>query len=289
MSRTAVTIEEIVARTPDLPTIPAAAIKVMRETEKSDASATSVAKILTTDQSLSARVLRLANSSFYGMSRKVENLSEAVVILGMRSVKNLAVVASTYPYMSRAVTGYALEPGAMWEHACGTAVGAQLVAQLSGKVPGDVAFTCGLLHDVGKLALSINLENKIGAILLYAQREELAFDEAERRILGYDHCQVGAYLTNSWNMPESVVMSARFHHDPESLPEPKLVVDAVHVGEFLATSMGFGLGGDGLLYKFQSSSLDRLGIKEEELDRITDSFIDQFEEFESLFSELKAA
>ncbi len=287
MSHT-ITIEEIVSKTTDLPTIPAAAIKVMRETQNPESSAATIARILVTDQALSARVLRLANSAYYGLVRKVTDLQDAVVILGMKSVKNLALVASTYPWMQRPITGYCLGPEQMWQHAFGAAVGAQLVARISKKAPEDVAFTAGLLHDIGKVALSVWLENKVGAILLYAGREGLSFDEAERRILGYDHCQVGFHLATEWNLPEEVAHAALWHHDPDKAKHDQVIADCVHIGDYICSSMGFGLGGDGLLYKFSENSLERLGLKPEDLDQITDEFVMRYEEYETLFQELAA-
>jgi putative nucleotidyltransferase with HDIG domain len=283
-----ITIEEIVAKTTDLPTIPAAAVRVMRETQSSSASAASVAKIIVTDQALSAKVLRLANSAFYGLSRRIADLPEAVVILGMKSVKNLALVAGTYPWMQRPLTGYCLGPADMWRHAFGTAVASQLIARVSRKAPEDVAFTAGLLHDIGKVALSIWLENKMGAILLYAGREEIPFDEAERRVLGYDHCQVGYHLASSWNLPEEICAAALYHHAPSLADEHQAVVECVHVGDHICSAMGFGLGGDGLHYRFDASALDRLGLKPEDIDRITDEFVEKFEEYETLFKEIAA-
>lgn len=287
MSHT-VTIEQIVAKTTDLPTIPAAAIKVMREAQSSSASAATVAKIIVTDQALSARVLRLANSAFYGLSRRIVDLPEAVVVLGMKTVKNLALVAGTYPWMQRPVTGYCLGPAEMWRHAFGTAVASQLIATASRKAPEDVAFTAGLLHDLGKVALSVWIEEKLGAILLYAGREGIAFDEAERRVLGYDHCQVGFHLATNWNLPEEICEAALHHHAPSQAREYQNVVDCVHVGDYICSAMGFGLGGDGLSYRFDESSLARLGLTAESLDKLTDEFIEKFEEYESLFKEIAA-
>ena len=288
MSKVAITIEQIVGKTPDLPTIPAAAIKVMRETQSSTANAASIARILATDQALSARVLRLANSAYYGLMRKVTDLQDAVVVLGMRSVKDLALVASTYPWMRRSVTGYCLGPEQMWSHAFGTAVGAQLAARLSRKVQEDVAFTAGLLHDIGKVALSVWLENKLGGILLYAGREQISFDEAERRILGYDHCQVGHFLAKEWNLPDEISFACLFHHNPAAATEHQGVVDCVHVGDYLCSMMGFGVGGDGLLYQFDGDSLVRLGISTDDFDRIADEFVMRYEDYEILFKELAA-
>jgi HD-like signal output (HDOD) protein len=283
-----ITIEQIVAKTTDLPTIPAAAIKVMRETQSSSSSAASVAKIIVTDQALSARVLRLANSAYYGLSRRIVDLPEAVVVLGMKSVKNLALVAGTYPWMQRPVTGYCLGPAEMWRHAFGTAVASQIIARVSGKASEDVSFTAGLLHDLGKVALSVWIENKMGAILLYAGREEISFDEAERRVLGYDHCQVGYHLATNWNLPEELCEAALHHHTPSQATMHHGIVDCVHVGDYICSAMGFGLGGDGMLYRFDETSLDRLGISSNQVDAVTDEFVEKFEEYETLFTEMAA-
>lgn len=287
MSHT-VTIEQIVSKTTDLPTIPAAAIKVMRESQSSSASAASVAKIIVTDQALSARVLRLANSAFYGLSRRIVDLPEAVVVLGMKTVKNLALVAGTYSWMQRPVTGYCLGPAEMWRHAFGTAVASQLVASASRKAPEDVAFTAGLLHDLGKVALSVWIEDKLGAIMLYANREGIAFDEAERRVLGYDHCQVGFHLGTNWNLPEEICEAALHHHSPSMATAHQAIVDCVHVGDYICSAMGLGLGGDGMQYRFDETCLDRLGLTQESIDKLTDEFIERFEEYESLFKDMAA-
>lgn len=283
-----VTIEQIVEKTSDLPTIPQAAIRVMRETQSSSASAHSVARILVTDQALSAKVLRLANSAYYGLSRKISDLSEAVVVLGMKSVKNLALMAGTYPWMQRPLTGYALGPHEMWRHAFGTAVASQLVARVSRKAPEDLAFTAGLLHDIGKVALSVWVENKMGAILLYAGREQISFDEAERRVLGYDHAQVGFKLAQNWNLPDEICAAALHHHRPALATVSQEVVECVHVGDYICSAMGFGLGGDGMLYQFDESSLARLGLEPKDIDLMTDEFIVHYEEYEKLFKELAA-
>lgn len=288
MSHT-ITIEDIVSKTPDLPSVPATAIRVMQETQRAEANAASVARILTTDQAISARVLRLANSAYYGLSRRVNDLQESVVVLGMRTVKNLATVASTYPWMKKPLSGYNLGPEEMWRHSFGTAVGAQITAQASGKCSPDVAFTAGLLHDLGKTALSIWLESKIGAIKLYATREQIPFDAAERKILGYDHCQVGAYMARHWNLPEEIENAALYHHRPDASPDPSPITDCVHLGDYLTTTMGFGLGGDGLHYEFSTKSLERLGLSESDLDKLTDDFVEGYEAYEALFDELRVA
>ncbi len=284
-----ITIDEIVSKTTDLPSMPAAAVRVMRETEASTSSAASIAAILAQDQALSVRVLRLANSAFYGLSRKVSDLPEAVVVLGMRSIKNLAMVASTYPWMSRPLSGYQLGAKEMWIHAFGTAIGAQLIAKRTRSCKDDVAFTAGLLHDIGKVALSIWLENKIGAILLYASREGIPFDAAERKVLGFDHTQVGEQLAMGWNLPDDITQAIRYHHCPSEVAPPQPLTDCVHIGNHLTLMMGYGLGGDGVLYNLDESALFRLGIRTADLDAIKEVFADSYETYEKLFEDMSAA
>lgn len=289
MASSMITIEDIVRKTPDLPSIPAAALRVIRETDSSTSSAGSVAHILAQDQALSVRVLRLANSAYYGMSRKIADLSEAVIVLGMRSIRNLAMVASTYPWMVRPLAGYCLGPRQLWTHSFGVAIGAQSIAEKA-KLPSvESAFTAGLLHDLGKVALSIWLENKVAALIALANRDGLTFDQAERKVLGFDHTEVGQYMAEQWNLPDTLVNAIRYHHEPNLCYPHCKVVDCVHVADYLTMTMGFGLGGDGLQYGFCEEALERLGLTLLDLDEITDTFVMAYEGYESLFSELQVA
>lgn len=283
------TLEEIVRKTTDLPTMPAAAIRVIREADSSTSTAGTMAQSLAQDQSLSARVLRLANSAYYGLSRRITNLQEAVIVLGMRSIRNLAMVASTYPWMTRPLKGYGLGPRQLWTHSFGVAIGAQLVAQKARLEDSDAAFTAGLLHDLGKVALSVWLEDKVTQLIGIAIANGVTFDEAERRVLGFDHTEVGEYLAESWNLPPVLVEAIRYHHQPNLLEPASKLADAVHVGDYLTMTMGFGLGADGLQYEFFDESLERLNLSPADLDQVTDSFVLAFEGYESMFLELQAA
>ena len=142
-----ITLDDIVSRTSDLPTFSSAALEVMRLADSSTSKAEDIANLLAQDQALSVRVLRLSNSAYYGVSKTVTNLTEGVVVLSMRTVKNLAMVAATYPWMSKPVEGYGLGPMQLWNHSFGTALGAQTVAKLCGKCDPQLAFTAGLLVD----------------------------------------------------------------------------------------------------------------------------------------------
>lgn len=265
-----ITIDEMIDRTADLPVIPAVALRIMHEADSNTTSASQIAMLLARDPALASRVLRLANSAYYGLSGQVFGLKEAVVVLGLRCVKNLALVAASYPWLSKPLHGYGLEPKDLWMHSHGTAVAAMLVAQRSGRLRDDEAFTAGLLHDIGKLAMNVWLERKTEALIQLSSLNGWSFVECERTVLGYDHGQVGGRLAERWNLPLSVIDSARYHHEPDARPDPSLIVDAVHLGDYLASVLGFGLGADGLQYALQPNTLVRLGLHPQDIDRIAD-------------------
>lgn len=289
MLGTALTLEEIVRGTPDLPTIPAAALQVMRETASAEANARSVANYIAQDQALTARVLRLSNSAYYGFQRQITSINESVVILGMRAVHNLAVVAATYPWMSRQLRGYGLEPKAMWTHSFAVAAGAELIARTTKRAPEPTVFSAGLLHNIGKVALSVWLESKIEGIVSLALRTNSTFDEVERKVLGYDHAEVGAYLGEQWNLPAELVVAIRYHHNPNAAEPPSPVADCVHIGDFMTMSMGFGLGADGLRYDFCEDTLTRLGLRAEDIDELLGEFIETYERYEQLIEAFDVA
>lgn len=282
-------LDEIVSRTPDLPSLPAAAIQVMREAESPTSSAQSVAQAISRDQALSARVLRLSNSAYYGLSRKVGSLQEAVVVLGMRCVRNLCLVASTFPWMNRPLKGYALGPRELWTLSFGTGLAAQMVARASRRASPDTALTAGLLHAIGKVALSIRLEDKVTVMAEFARRAHLTFDQAEQKILGFDHCQVGGKLGDIWNLPQEIVSAIRYHHRPREAQIAPELVDCVHIAHWLMERLELARGIDVGLYAFDTEALVRVGLSEDDLPGIEEEIRNGFEAYAEIFAELSKA
>lgn len=282
------TLDDIIARTGELPSVPTVAFEVMRETDRSESNAASVATKLHRDQALTSRVLRLANSSFYGLSRRVSDASEAVVVLGMRTVRSLSVLAGAYPMLSLHKNCYGVEGNGLWEHSYAVATGAQILAARSRKAMDDAAFTAGLLHNIGKLMLAAWLEQKWVGMATLAADESKSFDELERQIVGFDHADVGAHLAETWNLPPDIVSAIRFHHRPSECADARCLVACVHVADFLAMSLGFGLGADSMLYRFDESALDLLGVPCGDLDQIADDMFMAMEGHTALLTEIAA-
>lgn len=289
MQDSALKLEDIISKTSDLPTLPVAAFRVIREAENSECTASRMASIIAQDQSLTARILRLANSAYYGLSRQVTELQEAVVVLGMRSVRNLAMVAATYPWLSRPLAGYQLGPKELWLHSYGVAIGTQLIARRLKLRNEDSAFTVGLVHDLGKVALSVWLENRTAQVLSAVTGAGLTYDAAERQVLGYDHTEVGHAMADRWNLPKIMVDAIRYHHAPDESTSDNPLVDCVHLGDYLTMTVGLGLGADGLQYAFSHDSLTRLGIAESDLDELAADFLLAWSDAEKVMEALEAA
>ena len=251
----------------DLPSLPDVAVKVARTIDHPTAGAGDVARVLTMDQGLTARVLRLANSVFYGAARRISTVSDAIVLLGMRTVRNLAMASSVEDVLGREVSGYAMRRGELWRHSCACANAAQSLAALTGYPVPEEAFVAGLLHDVGKVLLSVHMQTEFTNILKLAEEEEISFMDAEQRVLGFDHAEVGACVLERWNLPRPLVDAVRYHHAPMAQPEFSRLTALVHVADTMCVLLGIGVGGDGLHYALDRDAQARLGLSDEQIER----------------------
>jgi putative nucleotidyltransferase with HDIG domain len=258
----------------------------MRHAADPQASAQTMARILVQDQALVVRVLKVANSAYYGFHREVSDVTEAVVMLGMRTIRNLALCASTYPWLSKPLTGYGLGPNEMWAHSLSVAVGSQVVAERSRLANPDTAFTAGILHDLGKAAVSAWIEGKVHAMARLAELQKGSFTDVERRVLGFDHQDVGAHMAKSWNLPKPLISAMQHHHRPFSSEDSPEIVCCVHIADYLSRALCLGIGGDSGSYQFKEECIPTLNISYRDIDSIADETLNRFEKQEKIFRTL---
>ncbi len=252
--------EQVLSRLREVPAMPAAAMEAIRVLQDPDADARSIMQALQHDPGLTANVLRLANSAYFGSPRKVSTIQEAAVRLGTKRILRVVVTSAAAPVVRRAVKGYDLSAGELWEHSASVAVGTDALAEaLKMRLPA-AAFTAGLLHDVGKILLGTHVEVEASEIVALAVREKIGFDEAERRLLGIDHAEAGAAVLESWELPDEVVLAARWHHRPEEVGSTSATLDLVHAADALSMAEGLGAGRDGLQYRPSKAVVERLGL-----------------------------
>lgn len=276
--------EAILARVRDLPDMPASAVMVSKILRGGDVELSEVEKAINYDPGLTANVLRLANSAYFAGPKRIGSIKQAIIRLGINRIYNILIASSVAPMTKQAVKGYDLSPGDLWRHSVSTAIGVEEVASvLEIEVP-DIAFTAGLLHDLGKIILGTFVEIDAKPIMNLAFEEGLSFEEAENRILGIDHAEVGAYLLQHWQLPQAIVDVVRWHQQPENLEGEKTIVDLVHVADALSMIGGIGAGSDGLNYRVSEGVVERLGMNIKLAEAVFCKVMANLEETVALFS-----
>jgi putative nucleotidyltransferase with HDIG domain len=267
-------VEWLVERASEIPAQTSVAIQVHHLVNQRNSSASQIAHALSTDQVLTARVLKTANSAFYGAPRRIATLTDAIVLLGMRTIRDIAMSVSCQDMLARAVPGYVIAKGELWRHSCCCGYGAQQLAKLAGFQVAEEAYIGGLLHDIGKVVISYSLTDEFVEIADLAGKQNEPFTEAEEAVLGFDHAEVGACMAEHWNLPKQLVEAIRYHHRPSEQPEPSDLTYIIHLADAFCMMLGIGLGGDGLRYKLEPGIIDRLGLDNDDIDGVMSSIIE---------------
>lgn len=216
-----------------VPPIAGAVMELLRSLDDENLDAAHLAKKIGHDPVLSARVLKIVNSPFYGVAGQVSSLQEAVMVLGFSSVRRLALAVSLNGSFPARGIGEA-DPRRLWRHSFSVALCAQALARLV-RVDAESAFTAGLLHDIGRIAL-LSVEPARFAAVLAARADHPDLDAAETAVLGFTHAEFGARLLDRWHLPNSLVRAVEFHHQPDTAPTSPLT-DLTHMADHLAHAM----------------------------------------------------
>lgn len=235
-------LKRIMRETDAVPPMPHVIQKVMSLTQDPKSSSYELQSLIQLDQALTAAVLKLCNSAYYGLPRNIASVSQAVTYLGFRTIRNLVLSTFLSEVYAGTVAVVGLSSGGLWEHSVAAAVAAELLCKrLSRPGAGDVAFTCGLLHDVGKTILCKSAEDTQEAILHKMQEEGRPYVWAEREVLGFDHAVIGAKVVDGWNFPAPLVQAIGLHHDPAKARGDRFLTQVTHVANVLAINHGAGI------------------------------------------------
>jgi putative nucleotidyltransferase with HDIG domain len=226
-----------------LPTLPSVATSLISMTQSPQTSATDVGELISKDQALTSRVLKLVNSAYYGFPKQITTVNHAVVILGFNRVKNIVLAASVFGMKNlRRPRGF--DAPAFWKHSLGTAVASRSLARALGRGEAEEAFVCGLLHDIGKLVLSQLCTEEYERCLEMAAADGGLLREAEEMVLGLDHAEVGAWLAERWKLPPGVQAAIRYHHATANVRKEREAALVTHLGDIFARALQVGSGGD---------------------------------------------
>lgn len=199
--------EIVLGRVRELPPLPLVVQELLAVMRRPESSAEDITRVLSADQALAGKILRLVNSSFYGMPGHVGTISQAVVILGHAALRNLAMSLAVVDSIGRDLPAERRQ--VFWQHALATAAGAEVVARHAGLPEPEEAFVAGLLHDIGHLILAIALPSEYERA---AAAGLLGDPDRERDVIGMDHCRAGRLVLQHWRLPSSLVECVRLHH-----------------------------------------------------------------------------
>jgi putative nucleotidyltransferase with HDIG domain len=261
------TLQEVCAAAMRLPCSPALLPRLVKVLEKEDAPASDLEAIIALDPALAGATLRLANSAYMSGGRTVDDLSSAIMRLGQKEIYRLAALSLTSRWMTLPIEGYRWEPGDYCRHSFCVAVAAEELAKVTGRADPAVAYTAGLLHEIGKLAVAHACGEHFPAIRQFQQDMQCTWLHAESKVLGYNHAEVGGALLESWRFSPTLVAAATFLQNPAEAPADSLAVMAhVHAARYLATSMCAGVSEDGFMFALDSHLLGEWGFTTEMLD-----------------------
>lgn len=266
--------EEILARISEVVAVPVSAQKAASLMSNPDADLEELARIIEHDPGLTVNLLKIVNASFFGGSRPIMTAREAIVMLGTAQVLSFVISTGVAPSFVHRVEGYDLAPNMHLQHSVTVGMAARELGTVLGLDTPEHTFTAGLVSEVGKTVLEAYVEVNARPIMTLAIEEGLSFDQAEDRVLGINHAEVGALLLEGWGMPEELSDVVRYHLRPDDFEGENLALDLVHIGSVLAKMIGIGLGLDGLNYDPSLRVAERLGITPAILDTVSANVVE---------------
>lgn len=228
---------DLIDSTVSIPTIPSTLLKLKEVCADEDSDATDIAAVIEHDPAVAAKVLRLVNSSFYALSRSVTAIPVACTILGRRVVQNVVLQATVLEQFSETDDSGAFNIDQLWDHSFKTAVATQMLASKSPydfELTKDDAYTCGLMHDVGKVILHQSVPEDYCKVLEMSREQGIPLARAEDQLLGFNHGDVGGLLSGAWKLSQHLVWAIQFHHSASEEDGPHMLGMLIHCASSLA-------------------------------------------------------
>jgi putative nucleotidyltransferase with HDIG domain len=259
-------LKEIIKNINDIPSLPTVIAEVNEAIRNPRVDANTVGQIITRDQALSAKALKLVNSAFYGFPGKINSVTRAIIILGFQRVRNIVITATVIDNFKSKNEHFNF--AGFWRHSLGTAVSAEVLARRLGLQEVDDAFVAGLLHDIGKLLTALYAPESFNKVRLLVRDNHCLMLEAEKELFQLSHAAIGAWLADTWQFPPKLTHAIRMHHDPDAVREHHEMVYLTHVADIICRALDFGDGGDRKIPKISIHVWKALKMDEAVLDGV---------------------
>jgi len=279
------TPESLVSGIDRLVSLPEVSIKINHMLAQSDYTSAQLADIIGHDPDISARLLRLVNSSFYGLPSKIDTIQRAVTVAGAREIRNI-VMATTAVRIFTGIPAELIDMEAFWRHAVTTGVLAQAISEHCHTLHSDRLFVAGMLHDLGRLVIYLALPEKAREVLYITGGDEWILADTEREVLGFSHTDVGAELFKAWGLPEGFQTISRYHHQPHLAGDHEHDVAIVHIALAIARGQMTGYSIDEMLWAIEPSAWATTGISADTLRPHLPELLEKAEDAIAIFTSL---
>ncbi len=271
--------EELIKRLSNvrnLPTLPLVAGNVVNMTQNPESTAFEIAEAISQDQVLASKVLKTANSAYYGFPRKITTINYAIVVLGMNNIKNIVLSTSILEEFSSENDNQLFDLTAFWKHSLLCGIICKKISEHLGLKNAEEMFMCGLLHDFGKLVLNQFFHEEFIQALNLAKEENIPLLAAEDRVFNFNHAGVGALILQKWRLPSSLVKAVESHHLPDENSNTFRTASIVHVADYLCRRIGIGNAGDNVLPELNANAFKLTELTSEHIKNMSAQITKEF-------------
>ncbi|MFM1945175.1 MAG: hypothetical protein RI897_4157 [Verrucomicrobiota bacterium] len=279
-------LDEYINKVKHLPPAPRVLPELLTLLSNEDVDSDRVVSLIAYDPSITAAVLQLCNSAFYSPSTSIGDLSQAVTWLGFKQVYQLVTAVVGARTLGPEQKGYGLGRGELWQHTVASAVAAQVMARRIGEDDENLVFTAALLHDVGKIVLSEALEHIYAKLVEETEQKQHSLLEAEKRLLGVQHAEVGGRLLSRWKFPVPIVSAVWWHHQPKAAKPHDRLAAYVYLSNLIAHFLGHSYGHQALAMRGRAEALEILGLSPETLPHYMIETVEQLTLVNAMFKSL---
>jgi putative nucleotidyltransferase with HDIG domain len=267
-----------------LPPMSNVVLKVMELVQDPAVSIQILAAEISKDPSVTASIIKISNSAYYRASKPIRTVQEALMTLGIQTVKEIVVLSASKAILKKDLKGYQLEADDIWAHALTVAeLSAKIATHKKLSIRKDLIFTSGLLHDIGKVILSQFFPTKMMEIKDAMKNISEPFTEIERRYFGYCHEEVGLKLLEAWNFPDELKEVVAYHHEPEKSQKFPVLVSVIHIANVIAIVSGIGIDIGGTNQELSPFALQKTGVTDADVEL----YFTNMPELQKSISELK--
>jgi len=275
-------MQELLKEINQLKPIPAIINQIIEIVDKPDSSMKDIARIIKYDPAVTANLLKVCNSAYFGLKDPAESVEDAVSLLGIDQIVELVLMKSGASVLSCKLDGYGFAEGAMWKYSVSSALIAKQIANRLSMKNKNTIFTASLLKDIGKTVLDKFVSNSFEKINALVLNQNMSFLDAEKKVLGVDHSELGAMIAKIWKFSPKMVTIIRNHHctDPSMYKDQDIAV--VYFADCVCMMLGIGVGADEQAYKYHNEAMEELGISANEMPEIIIEFSENLQAVEEL-------